>query len=81
MTDAKKLHARDRKGMTPMSFVSPNLPKPRTKTEKAVRKLACEKINMETVCSLHIYDIIELMELAYRHGQGKQGKSETKKAG
>jgi hypothetical protein len=75
--NAAKLHDRDRRsrerlGWSPLAFVNPKLPKPRTKAERAVRDLFDERFG-DTAYKVHIYDVLEAMEEAYKIG-GKEAK-------
>lgn len=72
MTNAAKLFAKDeakrrRLGWPGISFIAPSLSAPRTKAEKAVRDVLAGKENNAHM--LHIYRVIELMEMAYERGR------------
>ena len=75
MTNAAKLHARDRNwrvrtyGRDNCAFIAPRLSVPKTKCEKAVREIAFQLFGFEKAVTVHIYDVVAAMEAAYEAGK------------
>lgn len=78
MTNANELFARDERihrecGFSPFAFVNPNVPDPITPEERAARRILAgqlegRQISPNQIVMLHIYDVLEAMEKAWRHG-------------
>lgn len=70
---AADLHERDarirkRLGWGPMAFIGPRLPRPRTKAERIAREIL-EEHHPGKVLTLHVYDVLEILEHAWRAGR------------
>lgn len=81
--NASRLFARDDKirkqlGWSKLSFIAPKLPKPRSKSEKAVTEIL-EARQIKNVSHMHLYRVFELMEAAYRLGIKKCKKTKLNK--
>ncbi len=74
--DARK---RNRLGW-PLAFIAPRIPRPRSVAELAVHEIFNKRLDdkaesrsaIERIYSLHIYTVLELMELAYKAGKDNQ---------
>ena len=83
MTSASRLRKRDNKkrkkcGWGPMAFIGPKFPTPKTQTERAVRRLVNDHLSLNTAYLVHIYDVVEAAEKAYRLGRKHKAKESEK---
>lgn len=80
--NATKLHERDRQigthrfGDHNSAFIAPKLPKARTKTEKITREIFGNAIS--NTVTVHIYDVLEMMEKSYLRGKSDYEKTKHK---
>jgi hypothetical protein len=83
MTNANKLYGLDaakRKkcGWGAMAFISPEIPSPKTPTERAIRKAFGERLKQ--AYQLHVYDVVEMLEQAYDLGVKHESERIFKRA-
>lgn len=70
MTRATVLRERDeqRRNETGVQFLGPEIPPARNRVEKEARQILYDRFPEETYSRVHVYDVIELLEMAIRRG-------------